>query len=533
MLETLLKVAGQQAVTPTAAAPGSDQASPFVQNSVESLRVLRVHAAGGISFLENHKFYYSASITIAFAAILQLIFYLCNNVLLVDGVTVYWPVSAFVVAVLLKIRRQWWPWILLAFVVSDAFFEPGSASLKAVIVSGNFFEILILALFLPRFKSLDTWLQEPGIFRKFMVYGLVIAPMSCALPVCLFNHFALNQKFWEQSARWMLADGLGFVLGLPLFFAVYSRETYRLFHRTTIVQTIALLSLIGVASWIIFNRLSYPIAFPILPLLLLVAFRMGFSGSVIAVNLLALLASSATIHGKGPFQFGRYASEGYRMEALQLFLIFAIAMCMPVTIVLSERKRNTEELSRAFGRMELLATQDGLTGIHNRRRFDQAIQNEWRRAIRAGEPVGLLMIDIDSFKKFNDLYGHLAGDDCLRRVALAVHGVPLRTSDLAARFGGEEFIVLLPGCNDESCAQVAQLIKSAVAALNIEHHGGVLQRVTVSIGCGVAQPVLGSLPALVIGRADKALYWAKERGRNRIESWSLNVEKSTLPSLAI
>jgi diguanylate cyclase (GGDEF)-like protein/PAS domain S-box-containing protein len=165
-----------------------------------------------------------------------------------------------------------------------------------------------------------------------------------------------------------------------------------------------------------------------------------------------------------------------------------------------------------------LATRDGLTGLANRRHFDDMLQQEWRRAERAGNAVSLLMMDVDNFKKFNDQYGHQTGDACLKALAKAFAAEARRPADLAARYGGEEFVLLLPNTDEVGCAIVAERIREAVAALNQPHaQNPPTRRVTLSIGGATAWPnpdSLGNHPSL-IAAADRALYAAKNAGRDR------------------
>ena len=165
---------------------------------------------------------------------------------------------------------------------------------------------------------------------------------------------------------------------------------------------------------------------------------------------------------------------------------------------------------------------DGLTGIANRRHFDVAMEKEVRRAKRAGSPLSLLMIDIDSFKAYNDHYGHQQGDDCLIRVAAALAQMLRRPLDLIARYGGEEFAVVLPEMDAEHSVRMAEAMRAAIAAMRIPHekseHGERL--VTVSIGVATHVGDVGDI-ALLVGAADRALYGAKRSGRNRVVAQAL------------
>src|SRR5882762_830129 len=142
---------------------------------------------------------------------------------------------------------------------------------------------------------------------------------------------------------------------LPLVLTLCSRQTYQLFRRDALLETAVLMGVVYGTSWAIFYRVPYSAEFVMLPLLLVVAFRLGFSGSVIAVNLLALVASLATLSAHGPFQFGPYVKDEYRIVLLQIFLTFSMMMCLPVSLVLLDRKRFEQQLEDACARLNLIA----------------------------------------------------------------------------------------------------------------------------------------------------------------------------------
>jgi len=176
-----------------------------------------------------------------------------------------------------------------------------------------------------------------------------------------------------------------------------------------------------------------------------------------------------------------------------------------------------EHLAAAVETLHRISTQDGLTGVANRRHFDETLALEWRRAARSRSLLSLLMLDIDYFKAFNDAAGHQAGDECLRRVAQALRDHLHRAADLVSRYGGEEFAILLPETDAESARAVAESIREHIESLDIAHPAAPLGHVTVSIGlASVIPPRDGSNAGDFIRCADAALYDAKRSGRNRV-----------------
>jgi diguanylate cyclase (GGDEF)-like protein len=169
------------------------------------------------------------------------------------------------------------------------------------------------------------------------------------------------------------------------------------------------------------------------------------------------------------------------------------------------------------GLLREMVARDGLTGIQNRRMFDQHIQRVWVQAVRERKRVAVLLVDIDCFKNYNDRYGHQAGDECLRAVAVSLSQCARRPLDFVARYGGEEFAVVLYEASREYVAEVLTRIQRSIAELNIPHEASsVAARLTVSIGAAYVLPNLSRTHVGLIQLADEALYCAKEQGRNRV-----------------
>ena len=183
---------------------------------------------------------------------------------------------------------------------------------------------------------------------------------------------------------------------------------------------------------------------------------------------------------------------------------------------ISDRIEAEEKLAAAAAEMAKLAATDQLTGIANRRRFSEELARQWRQSAREELPLSLLLIDVDFFKPYNDSYGHQAGDEVLKAVAATIVAALHRPADLAARWGGEEFAVLLPATDIGGAIGVAEIVRSAIEALHTPHRGAVLGYLTASVGVATAYPCRNQSSEPLVAEADANLYEAKRRGRNRV-----------------
>ena len=242
------------------------------------------------------------------------------------------------------------------------------------------------------------------------------------------------------------------------------------------------------------------------------------------------LAATATA-----FEQARSISLAVRAAALGLLLWAGLMFSRRIRLELAEQARLRDQISAANLRLEdkvrarttelesanrklaNLSATDGLTGLPNRRHFDETFEIEWQRATRLSLPLAVAMLDVDEFKAYNDHFGHQAGDDCLRCVGAVLRACAQRSGDLAARYGGEEFVVILPGVGREEGLTLAENIRKTVQAQGLQHTetspAGV---VTVSVGIASCTPHPGDSPEDLLKAADAAMYEAKRRGRNKV-----------------
>jgi len=226
-----------------------------------------------------------------------------------------------------------------------------------------------------------------------------------------------------------------------------------------------------------------------------------------------------------------------REQGYQLLSLSAVVMALTLVFVSGYIYHLLYELQNAQIALQSLADTDQLTNIANRRHFDRKFKVEWRRAMREQTPISLILVDVDFFKKYNDTYGHQAGDRCLQQVATALSSITHRPADLASRYGGEEFAILLPNTSQENAAMLAERLRKKVESLKIEHKSSELGSVTISLGVSCCKPVWDftgntpdeeqkvTFPAMLLTASDNALYVAKEAGRNQISEQGCGDQK--------
>ena len=210
---------------------------------------------------------------------------------------------------------------------------------------------------------------------------------------------------------------------------------------------------------------------------------------------------------------GKAAAIG---AALVTLCVATVALSLLFRRELRRRQEVEASLRAAAESLSTLASTDAMTGLGNRRVFEAALDREWWRAVRQEFPIALLMLDVDSFKAFNDHYGHQAGDEVLKRIASCMARSIGRSGDLAARFGGEEFVILLPETDSAGALALADHIREEIEGLDIQHCGSLCGRVTASVGVAAIRPHAADRPDMLVEAADKALYRAKSAGRNRV-----------------
>jgi len=353
--------------------------------------------------------------------------------------------------------------------------------------------IIIGTLLYGMFGILDAAVAAPATKTLWLIRFAGFLPISAL--VYFLTYVPPFRRIWQGAlALWSLLGGLGIVAMI----AVVQGEARNSYYAGLIMIFIVLYTWSRVrfiwataTGWLIVAAYEI-VTLGVLhsPSQIIWTHNFFFIGS----NILGMLAC---------YSIERYARTDFQMERL-------------LQEEQEKVRRANQELNEKNEELRGLAEVDDLTKIPNRRMFEQELKRGWRRTVRTSRPLSVLLCDVDNFKAYNDAYGHQAGDDCLVKIARAIHGAARRPTDYAARYGGEEFAVILQDTGIEGAQSVAERICLAVRNLAIPHSGGTAaKQVTISIGAAAIQPTHEGAPIALIRKADECLYRAKGGGRNR------------------
>lgn len=469
--------------------------------------------------MTRHAWLRAAAEVASFGAIYLVLDVALNVFAFSDGWTIVWPLNGVTVAMMLMRPRSAWPAMLLGVELGTAIGEYLDGNALALEIGQrvcSVTEVLLSAALLPPFKTLESWLHTPRLYARFLASMALGPGISGVMAAAMFHVFA-GESYVEAFNRWATPDILGNAATMPLILSLRSPQMKSLFQLPALTKTVGVLTLALCAAALIFWVSQYPLLFLLYPVLLLVDSNLGFAGSAIALLGVTLISIYLTTNGHGPFGQWPASSPIARDLAFQIYFGFHLIALLPASVMLIGRRRWAEELRGSNARLTVLASLDSLTGIANRRSFDDRLAEEWKRAVGLRTPIGLVMIDLDHFKQYNDRYGHPAGDRCLRRVGEALTASCRYPDGLVARTGGEEFAVLLPGCGAVETQGISERFRIAISELAIEHAGNPWFRVTVSIGFAAVKPTPADRETELWQLADAALYQAKRLGRNRVE----------------
>jgi diguanylate cyclase (GGDEF)-like protein len=432
-----------------------------------------------------------------------------------------WLSNAIILGLLLSTRARNWPWLIGAGAV---------ANLSANMVSGdglmlglgftlvNMLEAVFAAILI-RGGEQDRMivLTERKYVARFFFFGVLLAPALVAPAGAALVHFGFGADAPQVYLRWFAADALGIALVVPLILFLRQGNWRQLLIPSQLARNTGMILLTAAVTGAVFWQTTYPLSFLPYAVLAFAAFRLGPAGVALNCAILAAIAMAMTIFGHGPFSIPLSGGMPERIFVLQVFLSVAVFMSIPISTALAERRELEQSLYRARDELKGLAATDALTGLGNRRAFDEALDREWTRAIRYREPVSLALLDIDHFKRFNDHYGHKPGDECLAKVGQLLTETVFRPGDMIARYGGEEFAIVLPGTSAEGALQVAERVRQIIEHQGWRHVGSPEGCITVSVGVATIEPTPRQAKTTLFEQADAALYKAKAQGRNRVE----------------
>ncbi|HEY4074209.1 MAG TPA: diguanylate cyclase [Herbaspirillum sp.] len=449
-----------------------------------------------------------------------------------ENEVVVWLPNAVLLAALLRFRgRRAWLMALVTFSSDVIGNLPVFPWQEAVLLSMvNLTEVAITYGLMWR-SGASPDLKRIQDLRKFVAAG----PLLGALIAGLIGAYILqimsptDTPYFMLARLWWFGDGLGLLIYTPLLLAFTGAPLERirlgLSDAAIILLTLLLAAVIFTAHGGEINGVSVTPTL-LLPTVLFVAFRFGVRWTVLTVAVISLATAFMLTVGHQPFGAVPVHLETVRAQEFILTLcIVGIGFATLFNeLVVRERgleervSQRTHELELSNSKLAALSATDGLTGIANRRRFDEALDVEWRRAGRSGEPIALAMLDVDLFKQYNDLYGHQAGDDCLRTIAQLFAASARRPGDLAARYGGEEFAFIAPMTDRAHAQYMAESICRSLRQLALPHEMSPFGVVTASIGVAVQIPGENAYASaeMLVQMADAALYQAKQFGRNRV-----------------
>lgn len=440
-----------------------------------------------------------------------------------EGVATIWLSNGIVFGLLITQPKRRWLAYFIAGLTADTLADMiyGDAFRTAIGVSlANSLEVINSSLLL------TLWFRSPlDLSRRRTLVGFLVVSVlgATALTSALGAWWTLvmlpGPVWWQMFRTWYLGDMLGMAVLAPLIIMAQRPAFFSMFDRRHLPHTLLVLFAPVIVTALVFTHNQDPLIFFMFPAFLLVAFRLGLPGTVVTILLVTLMAIGFTVKGHGPLML--IAGEHmllHRIVIAQIFAAVAIFTMFPVAALLEEKECLKNSLAASEVRYRKLAHVDELTGLPNRRAFNVHFESAWADAFAGGKPLALVIFDADQFKQYNDVVGHLGGDECLRAIASVISGTVEAADGIAARIGGEEFAVILPGTPQDRALEVAEQIRLSVAGLGLPHPFSPCGVQTVSLGVAARVPDSGEASIELMKVADQALYAAKRAGRNQVIS---------------
>lgn len=438
-----------------------------------------------------------------------------------EGVATIWFSNGLIFALLItQPKERWLPYFvagLTADTLADMFY--GDPFRLAFGVSlANSVEVVTSTLLLTRWFGYPFDLRQRRSLIGFLVTSVVGATaLTSALGAFWTLQIEPGTPFWQMFRTWYLGDMLGMAVVAPITIMVQRPGFFTMFGRSELPHSLMVLAAPVVATTLVFTHNQDPLIFFIFPAFLLVVFRLGLPGTVVNILLVTLMAIGFTIKGHGPLMLisGQHMLL-HRIVIAQIFAAVAIFTMFPVAAILEEKEALKRSLAASEARFRSLALEDELTGLPNRRSFNLQFAHMWDKAFAEQTCLGLVILDVDQFKQYNDMAGHPAGDACLRSIAQVLNRIAEVSRAIAARIGGEEFALILSDTSVEQAREIAEAVRVSVLELALRHPTLPCGLQTVSLGVTVRQPMSGQTAMDLMQLADGALYAAKRGGRNQV-----------------
>jgi diguanylate cyclase (GGDEF)-like protein len=409
---------------------------------------------------------------------------------------------------------------------------------------GNCLQPLIATYLIKKFakhKNIFSHVDTVLLYIVAAIFSPIVSAKIGITSLCLAGLVPWN-NYYISWLTWWIASAIAHLIFTPTILLYNkSRKVERRLNTWKVGLMLVAILLVSLASF----RYNYRVEYLLLPILIWTVSRCGKFSASLLVSVVSLIAIFSSVQGYG---FCNNRSPNGTLLLLQSFIAVFALVSLIVSAVTDERReaqlllmqsienlesqviertaklqQSETSLKQANLELEKLVNLDALTQIANRRCFDDRLRFEWERLSREQQPMSLLLLDIDYFKRYNDYYGHQVGDNCLKAIAQTVEQTLYRPADLVARYGGEEFVAILPNTDLDGAIIVAEQIRSAIANLEIPHQNSdISDRVTVSVGITSLIPNPEQKSSTLIQQADVALYGAKQKGRNRAIVFSIN-----------
>ena len=440
-----------------------------------------------------------------------------------QGIATIWFSNGILFAIVInKPQRVWVRYFIISFLadtLADILWGDHFPLAMGVALA-NSIEVISSTIILSRWFGHPFNLSRRRPLLAFLGVAVIGATaVTSALGASWTRLFVQGGPWWQSFRTWYLGDILGMAIIAPLVYILLRPGFFVMLRPAHLPKTLLFLAIPTLTTLFVFSYSHDPLIFFIFPALLFVVFRLGFPGAVLSIFIIACISIGFTVTGHGPLMLIPAVKVLHRIVIMQLFLAVALFTAFPVAALLEEREALDRSLERSEARYRALASIDALTGLANRRAFDERLQSEWRLALREKSPLALLLIDVDLFKSYNDVYGHLGGDDCLRSIATSIAKTLEPTAHTVTRFGGEEFAIILPNTTLQPALEIAENIRYAIEAMKLPHPYNLSCGVqTISIGVVATIPTQTDTALSLLNDCDRALYSAKNRGRNRVEA---------------